>query len=288
MVRPMSAPHGLVALVTGSSSGIGRATALLLARSGYHVFAAVRTPEAEESLRREGAGLPLEVLRKELSDPDSAAALVREVHARAGRVDVLVNNAGYALLGAVEDLPPAAVRRQFQVNVFTPVELCRAVLPGMRSRGYGRIVNVSSLAGRVSIPLMGGYCSSKFALEAFTDSLRAEAKAFGVRAVLVEPGPVATEFDRRAVAASREVLEGESPYRPVYREYLEDVGTPHGATSEQVARTILRAVRSARPHARYRVRARETAMAGLVQVVPKGAMDFATIRFAGLRRIGRS
>jgi len=284
----MSVPSERVALVTGCSSGIGRATALLLARSGYRVFATVRTPPAEESLRREAEGLPLEILQMDLADEDAAARLVSEVLRRAGRVDVLVNNAGYALLGAVEDLGADLVRRQFQVNVFTPVQLCRGVLPTMRGQRFGRIVNVSSMAGRVSVPLMGAYCASKFALEAFTDSVRAEAKPFGVRVALVEPGPVATEFNRAALAESREVLEAASPYRPVYREYQEDFSTLGAATPEQVARTILKAVQAAHPRSRYRVRAREAFLAGLVQLIPKGAMDFATIRFMGLQKLGRS
>ncbi len=284
----MSVPSQRVALITGCSSGIGRATALLLARTGYRVFATVRTPQAEASLRAEAGDLPLETLRKDLSEDDAAAGLAHEVLRRSGRIDVLVNNAGYAVLGAVEDLRADAVRRQFQVNVFTPVQLCRETLPAMRSQRHGRIVNVSSMAGRVSVPLMGAYCASKFALEAFTDSLRAEAKPFGVRVALVEPGPVATEFNRAAVVESREILETVSPYRPVYQEYLNDFSTPHAATSGQVSRTILKAIQAGRPRSRYRVRARESLLAGLVQLVPKGAMDFATIRFMGLQKLGRS
>ncbi|MEK6986492.1 MAG: SDR family oxidoreductase [Candidatus Thermoplasmatota archaeon] len=284
----MSASPGPVALVTGCSTGIGRATAFLLARSGYRVFATVRTPEAEASLRTDAAGLSLEILRKDFLEEDAASTLVQEVLGRAGRMDVLVNNAGYALLGAVEDLRAEAVRRQFQVNVFAPVQLSRAVLPTMRAQRYGRIVNVSSMAGRVSVPLMGAYCASKFAREAFSDSLRAEAKPFGVRVSLVEPGPVATEFNRTAVAASREILEARSPYRAVYQDYLDDFSTLGAATPQQAARTILKAIRAARPRSRYRVRAREALLAGIVQLVPKGAMDFATIRFMGLQKLGRS
>lgn len=284
----MSASSPPVAIVTGASTGIGRATALLLARFGYHVFGTVRTPVAESELRREAAELPLEVLRKDLLDPEAAASIVREVLARTGRVDVLVNNAGYALLGAVEDLPAEEVARQFQVNVFAPVQLCRAVLPTMRAQRYGRIVNVSSMAGRVSVPLMGAYSGTKFALEAFSDSLRGEAKPFGVRVSIVEPGPVRTEFNRTAVRVSLPILQGASPYRPVYDDYLRDFETAGAASPEAVARTVLRAIRSKRPRARYRPRLREALIAGIVQVIPKGAMDFATIRFMGLRKLGRS
>jgi short-subunit dehydrogenase len=281
----MSASSTPVALVTGCSTGIGRATALLFAQSGYRVFATVRTAEAETVLRRSAAGLPLEVLQKDLLEEDAASALVGDVLQREGRIDVLVNNAGYALSGAVEDLPAEEVRLQFQVNVFAPVQLCRVVLPTMRAQRSGHIVNVSSLAGRVSVPLMGAYCASKFALEAFSDALRAEAKPFRIHVAIVEPGPVATEFNRNAVMKSRKVLETPGPYRPAYEEYVSDLGPRRAATPEQAARTILKAARGRR--SRYRVRTREAFAAGLIQVIPKGAMDFATIRVMGLHKLGR-
>lgn len=284
----MSAPSLPVAIVTGASTGIGRATALLLVRSGYHVFAIVRTSGAESELRREAAGSPLEILRKDLADLDAAPSIAREVLGRTGRVDVLVNNAGYALLGAVEDLPAEEVAREFQVNVFAPVQLCRAVLPTMRAQRYGRIVNVSSLAGRVSVPMMGAYSGTKFALEAFSDSLRAEAKPFGVRVSIVEPGPVRTEFNRTAARVSQPILQGASTYRPVYDDYLRDFETAGAASPDAVARTIFRAIKAKRPRARYRPRFREALIAGIVQVIPKGAMDVATIRFMGLQKLGRS
>lgn len=284
----VSASPPSVVLVTGGSTGIGRTTALLLARSGYRVFAAVRTPEAEASLREEAAGLPLEVLRSDLADPAAAGPLASEVLTRAGRIDVLVNNAGYALLGAVEDLPAEALRRQFEVNVFAPVQLCRAVLPVMRAQRSGRIINVSSLAGRVSVPLMGAYCATKFALEAFSDAARAEAKRFGVRIAILEPGPVRTEFNRTAARISLPILRGASPYRPAYDAYLRDLDVNGGASPEKIAQTILKIVRSRRPRARYRPRFREAFIAGIVQVIPRGAMDFAMVRLAGLEKIGRS
>src|SRR3990172_104559 len=200
----MSAAAPPVSIVTGASSGIGRSSALPLARRGHRVFATVRTADAEDSLREAASGLPVDVLRLDLLDEASVARLIPTVRDRAGRIDVLVNNAGYALLGAVEDLPVDALRRQFEVNVFGAMALARAALPLMRSPPSGPILNVSSLAGRVSVPLMGAYCASKFALEAFTDALRIEARPFGVRAIVVEPGPVVTRFPRTAVDASRE------------------------------------------------------------------------------------
>jgi len=278
----MSASGLPVAVVTGASSGIGRATALLFARSGYHVRATVRRPEAEASLRAEAANLPLEVGRLDVADEASVRSFVSDVLARAGRIDVLVNNAGHALLGAIEDLPRETVRKQFEVNVFGAMQLCREVLPTMRAQRYGRIVNVSSMAGRVSVPLMGAYCASKFALEALSDALRVEAKRFGIRVAIVEPGPVVTRFQATALAESRAVLESPSVFAPVYASYLREFETHRGASPERVARVILLAARARRPRSRYRVRWRESFLAGLTQILPKGAMDWGTEKAMGL------
>lgn len=279
----MSADARPVALVTGASSGIGRATALLLARAGHRVFATVRSEAGETSLVASAAGLPIEILRLDLADEAGAARVVQEVLRRAGRIDVLVNNAGYAKLGAVEDLPRADLRHQFEVNVFGAMQLCREVIPAMRARRSGRIVNVSSLAGRVSVPLMGTYCASKFALEAFSDALRAEVKPAGIRVAIVEPGPVATNFNRLARNESHVILESPSTFHVVYERMRQQDQERWAATPEQVARTILRAVRSPHPHSRYRPRLRETLAVGFVSVIPRGALDWLMIRFVGGR-----
>jgi len=285
----MASPSPPVALVTGTSSGIGRSTALLLARSGYRVFATVRTSEAEADLRRDAGGSPLDILRLDVGDEGSARLAARTTFERAGRIDVLVNNAGYAQVGAVADLTRDRVRRQFEVNVFAPVQLVREVLPVMRTQGGGRIVNVSSLAGRVSVPMMGAYCASKFALEAFSDALRIEAKPFGIHVSLIEPGPVVTEFQRNALAESRDILESESVYGSVYRSYLEggfDLG--RGATSDRVARVILRALRARRPRSRYRVRVRDSVATGFIQIVPRAGMDWVLSRWMELDLVRRA
>lgn len=269
-----------VALVTGASTGIGRATARLLASSGYRVFATVRTPEAEATLRQDGS---MEVLRLDVGEEAAVSRTVRDVLDRAGHVDALVNNAGYALVGATEDLTRDRLRRQFEVNVFGAMQLCREVLPSMRARRSGRIVNVSSLAGRVSVPLMGAYCGSKFAIEALTDALRVEARPFGVGVALVEPGPVVTEFQRNALAVSQDILTSESVYRPVYRAYLDggfDMG--RGATAERVARVIRRALTARRPRSRYRVRFVDSVATGFVQITPRAVMDWVLARWMAI------
>lgn len=276
----MTSTDKAVALVTGASTGIGRATARLLASSGYRVFATVRTPDAEASMREEGA---VEVVRLDVGDEAAVTRTVNEVLDRAGRVDALVNNAGYALVGATEDLTRDLLRRQFEVNVFGAMQLCREVLPSMRTHRSGRIVNVSSLAGRVSVPVMGAYCASKFALEAFTDALRVEARPFGVGVALVEPGPVVTEFQHNALAASQDILTSESVYRPAYRAYLDggfEMG--RGATPERVARVIRRALTAGWPRSRYRVRLVDSVATGFIQITPRRAMDWVLSRWMAL------
>jgi len=275
-----------VALVTGASTGIGRATAFLLPRAGYRTYATVRTPEAEASLRAEAAGTPLEILRADFAREADVGEAVRRVRASEGRIDALVNNAGYAQLGAVEDLPRDVVRRQFEVNVFSAVQACREVLPTMRAQRAGRIVNVSSLAGRVSVPFMGAYCASKFALEAFSDALRIEAKPFGVRVAIVEPGPVITRFQRRALESLPEVATGSSAYETIYESYRREFETGAGATPGRVAHVILKALQARRPRSRYRVRAVDAVAAGFTQIIPKGAMDPVLSRYMGLRKLG--
>ena len=279
----MSVDARPVALVTGASSGIGRSTVLLLARSGYRVFATVRSDAGESSLRAAVRALPVDVLRLDLVDEAGPSRVVEEVLRRAGRIDVLVNNAGYAKLGAVEDLPRDDLRHQFEVNVFGALQLCREAIPAMRAQRSGRIVNVSSHAGKVSVPRKGAYCASKFAHEALSDALRAELKPAGIRVVLVEPGPVATNFNHLARNESHIILQSPSAFASVYAQMRQEVPERWAATPEQVARTILRALRSSRPRARYRVRLRESLATGFVAVIPRGALDWLMIRFAGGR-----
>ena len=184
-------------LVTGANTGIGLSTVLELAGAGWDVVASVRTPEkaalvAERAAERE---VTLRTVLLDVNDESSCEQAVREVEAGAAEgLFALVNNAGYAQSGAVEDVTDDLVRAQLETNVVAPMRLARLVLPGMRERGRGRIVNVSSIAGRMSNPLMGWYCASKHALEAVTDALRMEVEQDGVRVVLVEPGAFGTDI----------------------------------------------------------------------------------------------
>src|SRR3989440_4971096 len=177
-------------LITGCSSGIGRAIAERLVARGHRVSATARRPDAIADLAERGC----ETLALDVLDEDSMRAAVARVEEAEGAVGVLVNNAGYGQSGAVEAVPPELVRRNFETNLFGYLRMAQLVLPGMRRQGSGRIVNLSSVAGRVTMPGSGPYSATKFAIEALSDALRFEVRGFGVHVVLIEPGPIRTGF----------------------------------------------------------------------------------------------
>src|SRR3954469_1484213 len=203
----MSTPSRAV-LITGCSSGIGRATAERLARGGYTVYATARKPESIADL--EGAGC--RTLALDVTDEGSMAAAVRTVEEAEGAVGVLVNNAGYSQSGAVESVPMEAVRRQFETNVFGLVRMCQLVLPKMREQRWGRIVNVSSMGGRLVFPGGGFYHGTKFAVEAISDALRFEVAGFGVDVSIIEPGLIRTSFGDTAAHGVGEATSSDGPY----------------------------------------------------------------------------
>jgi NAD(P)-dependent dehydrogenase (short-subunit alcohol dehydrogenase family) len=238
-------------LITGCSSGIGRAAAERLAGRGHEVYATARRLESIEDLR--GAGcrtLALDVL-----DEDSMRAAVDTIVSEHGAVGALVNNAGYAVSGAIEAVSLDDMRLEFETNLFGYVRMAQLVLPGMRSKGRGRIVNISSVAGRVTMPGAGAYAASKYAIEAVSDALRFEVRGFGVKVIVIEPGPIASSFTETANAGMP--LRADGPYA----EYHAAVAKADAETDEsflagtptQVARAIERALRSPRPRPRYRV-----------------------------------
>ena len=184
-------------LITGCSSGIGRATALSLHEAGLTVYASARNVESLADL----ADMGIQTLRLDVTDEESMAAAVTAVEADAGSVGVLINNAGYGLYGPVEQQPMSEVRRQFETNFFGLVRLTQLVLPGMRRARRGRIVNVSSMGGRTTLPGGAFYHASKHAVEAFSDALRMEVAQFGIDVVLIEPGPVKTPWNDVAAAS---------------------------------------------------------------------------------------
>ncbi len=249
-----------VALVTGCSSGIGEATAWALATDGYEVLATARNLSDLEPLRKRAiaAGLSMRTRSLDVTRQDAIDGIISDIEDRYGRLDVLVNNAGYALLGAVEEVPMEDLRKQFETNVFGLVAVYKAAIPLMRKAGGGTVVNVSSVAGRVAAPLMGAYCASKFAVEALGLAAAAEVRQFGIRVVSVEPGPVRTRFIETARKASGHIINRQdSLYSKSYIELNDFYGEPYGVPPEAVARVIMKVVRAKRPKTRYTVRARE-------------------------------
>lgn len=195
-------------LVTGCSSGIGLATAAALADAGYAVFAGVRRQEGFAALER----MRCHPLLLDVCEEDSIESAVSAIEAAHGQVDVLVNNAGFGQHGALEETPLAAVRRQFEVNTFAPLRLAQRVLPGMRRAGGGRIVNVSSMGGRLGFPGGGAYHGSKYALEAFSDALRWEVAGFGIGVTVIEPGPTLSAFGEVALDSLAHLQPSGNPY----------------------------------------------------------------------------
>ncbi|WP_232700995.1 SDR family oxidoreductase [Halobacterium wangiae] len=239
-----------VALITGCSSGIGDATARSLLDEEWTVVATARDTDDVAALAEAGC----DTAELDVTKPAQCENVVEDIVDRHGRLDCLVNNAGYAQLGPLEDVPTRALHRQFDVNVYGPHRLVRAALPHMRNRGDGTIVNVSSVAGRVATPGMGAYNGSKFALEGMSDALRGEVSQFGVDVALVEPGPVETSFTERA---ERQVddLDPSGVYETIYR-FFEDASAVNGVGAvppERVAEVITEAAVSTDPKARYPV-----------------------------------
>lgn len=244
-------------LVTGCSSGIGAATALLLRDAGWRVFPTARKPEDLEALRAQG----FDPIALDVADAASVERAAGEILGRTdGILGALVNNAGFCQGGAVEDVSRDALRAQFETNLFGPHQLTRALLPTFRRQGFGRIVNVGSVLGRIATPMLGSYCASKFALEALSDALRIELRNSGVWVSLVEPGAILSRFRKNAAEAlDRTIDRSRSGYGDVYAREIErrrrQVKKPDGFTRppEEVARKIRHALESPRPKRRYGV-----------------------------------
>lgn len=240
------------ALVTGCSSGIGRATALTLLEDDWTVYATTR--DADDLTDLDDAGC--EIASLDVTSNEEIEAIVDRILEEDGRIDCLVNNAGYGQFGPLEETPVEAVHEQFDVNVYGPHRLTRTVLPHMREQGRGRIVNVSSVGGRVAFPGGGAYCGSKFALESMSDALRAEVDEFGIDVIVVEPGPVDTQFTDRS-ENQLAALERTGVYEWFY-DVFEDTnamggGGPGAVEAEAVADAIHQAATCADPEPRYPV-----------------------------------
>ena len=237
-------------LITGCSTGIGNDLARRLARAGYTVIATARHPESLHDLPV-ALALPLDV-----TDSASVASATDEIMRRFGRIDVLVNNAGYALRGALEEVPVEDVQAMFDVNVFGVMRMIRAVVPHMRRQGSGRIIIISSIAGKCSTPGNGTYSATKFAVEALSDALRWELAPFDIQVVIIEPGSISTLFEATAQAHTRASLaDPSSPYHALYEHAAAFAASMHrqGTGPEAVSRVIQQAIEAAGPRRRYLV-----------------------------------
>ena len=243
---------GKVALVTGASSGIGDATARRLAQLSYTVYAVARRADRMAALKEQG----IRTVSADVTDDAALVALVDKIISETGRIDVVVNNAGYGSYGALEDVPIAEARRQFDVNVFALARLIQLVLPHMRAQRDGYIVNISSVGGKIWEPLGSWYHAAKFAVEGLSDSLRAEVAGFGVKVIVIEPGAIRTEW----AAISADNLDAASAGTP-YRDQARFVSGTLRATDKSrltsgpaiVADAIGKAVQNPRPRTRYAV-----------------------------------
>jgi NAD(P)-dependent dehydrogenase (short-subunit alcohol dehydrogenase family) len=251
---PLNNPKNGPVLITGCSSGVGFAAAKLFRAAGYETFATARDPAALEELRALGC----RILALDVTDENARRAVVDVIERDHGAVGILVNNAGYGQYGPLEEIPLDALRRQFETNVFGGLRLSQLVLPAMRNAGRGRIVNVSSVAGRVSSIGGGAYHATKFAIEALTDAMRPEVEPFGIDVVNVLPGPIATRFETTLLKAIPDTGP-QSPYayfKQRLAAYMKDFLDPHGLgvmSAETVARVVVKAATAKRPRTRYSV-----------------------------------
>jgi NAD(P)-dependent dehydrogenase (short-subunit alcohol dehydrogenase family) len=248
-----------VALVTGSSSGIGFETALLLARNGFNTYASMRNLEKSKNITEiaNKEKLPMQVVQLDVNDDRSVKEAIDKVVAENQRIDVLVNNAGYGLLGALEDLSIEEIKEQFETNFFGVVRVTQQVLPIMRNQKSGTIVNVSSVGGRIGIPGLSAYHSTKFALEGLSESISYELEPFGIRVVVIEPGAIRTNIMNSSVL-SKKAQDPKSPYfssiQQLERSFKSAMeNTSASSPPEEVAKVVLQAVTSERPKLRYAV-----------------------------------
>jgi NAD(P)-dependent dehydrogenase (short-subunit alcohol dehydrogenase family) len=252
-----------VAVITGSSSGIGFETALLLARSGFHTYATMRNLEKSKNITEiaNTEKLPLQVVQLDVNDDISVKNAIDKIVAAAEneRIDVLVNNAGYGLFGPLEDISIEEIKAQFETNFFGVIRVTQQVLPVMRKQNSGgsTIVNVSSVGGRIGIPVLSAYQSTKFALEGLSESMSYELEPFGIRVVIIEPGFIRTNIINSSTTAEK-ALDSKSPYFSLtqkvknhFKSMMENASS--SSPPEEVAKVILQAITSKNPQLRYTV-----------------------------------
>ncbi|MGI0032795.1 MAG: SDR family oxidoreductase [Nitrososphaeraceae archaeon] len=246
-----------VALVTGSSSGIGFATAIMLARAGIHTYASMRNLKKSKTITELASteNLPLQVVQLDVNDKKSVKEAITKIVTEKQRIDVLVNNAGYGLFGSLEDVSIEELKAQFETNFFGVIRVTQLVLPIMRKQKSGTIVNVSSVGGRIGLPVLSAYHSTKFALEGLSESMSYELEPFGIRVVIIEPGVIRTNIMNSSIIAKK-AQDPKSPYFSLihkvennFKLMMENESSP----PEEVAKVILGVVTSENPQLRYTV-----------------------------------
>ncbi|HEY6657794.1 MAG TPA: SDR family oxidoreductase [Nitrososphaeraceae archaeon] len=248
-----------VAVVTGSSSGIGFETSLLLSRNGIYTYATMRNLSKSKKLNDivEKENLPLKVLQLDVTDDKSVKDSISQIKDESSRIDVLVNNAGYDVMGAVEDISIDEFKSQFETNLFGVIRVTKEVLPIMRNQRAGNIINISSVGGRIGIPLNSAYISSKFALEGLSQSMRYELEQFGIDVILIEPGVVKSNFFENADVVNNKTNNTISPYsqltQKLYEGFEPTLKSSSSSLPSDVAKIIYQAIESNNREVRYLV-----------------------------------
>ena len=278
-------------LITGATDGLGKAAALLLAERGYRVFAAGRSAAKRAQLDAvaKERNLPLETLEMDVCDDSSVQGAIFSIYQKTGAIDVLINNAGFVQVGAVEDLRMEDWRRQFETNFFGVIRLTQAVLPRMRDRRKGRILMMSSVSGFVTPPTQGAYSASKHAIEALSNALRHELYPFGIHTILIQPGYIMTNIQSTAMDLAQPYQEKfrTGPYARIYASYLENAASTRAqsrTTPEDCAGIMLKAIEAPRPKARYGVTPLATLAKWSKRLLTDSAADRMIRRRYGIRR----
>ena len=243
-----------VAIVTGSSSGIGYETALVLARNGFRTYATMRNLDKAKTILdvAKKEKLLLHAIKLDVTDDKSVNDAIKTIKSDAGRIDVLVNNAGYGLVGGLEDLSMSEIKAQYETNVFGLIRVTQAVLPTMRAQKSGTIVNVSSIGGKAALPLMSPYIGTKFAVEGLSESIAFDLEPYGIRVVIIEPGAIKTSFDTGMIVAKK-AQDPSSPYYDGMQKLQSSMSTilQSATPPSRVADVILDAVTASAPSLRY-------------------------------------
>ena len=278
--------EGRVVIITGASAGIGEECARMLAREGAHVVIVARRRERLDSLKQviEAAGGRALAVEADITSPQDRERLVREALSVSGSIDGLVNNAGFGQRGPIEIVPIEKIRENFETNLFSLIALTQLVIPGMRRQGSGRIVNMSSVAGKIARPLSSVYDSTKHALEAISDGMRGELAPFGIQVVVIEPGFILTEFLSVANEVSRNVIEQDSPYAPFfegfeagYKRIRRMAGRP-----EDIAQLVVKALTARTPRFRYAAPRHARAFLAFKRWLPERLFDYFATRQSGV------